>query len=173
MARWFNLIVTHLPGSPAKREAIMELRRLLRDEVDIVATAPNIIFARSRDPDDAISRIRGGIGEDTVILRVIPVYRVVDPNIEAVKSAVDDLLLQADPGSFAVKVDGYLRDVDGSLMHRRDAAVKIAEGVDRPVNLSNPDILVYVKVVKIRGRYSAAIFVGPPSMILSTTKLRG
>lgn len=173
MARWFNLIVTHLPGSPAKREAIMELRRLLNDEVDIVATAPNIIFARVRDPDEAVSRIRSGLGEDTVILRVIPVYRVVDPNIEAVKKAVDDLLLQADPGSFAVRVDGYLRDSDGSLMHRRDAAIKIAEGVDRPVNLSSPDVLVYVKVIRIRGRYSAAVYVGPSSGIVSTAGLRG
>ncbi len=173
MSRWFNLIVTHLPGGPAKREAIMELRRLLNDEVEIVSTAPNIVFARVRDPDEAVKRIREGLDSGSTILRVIPVYRVVDPNIEAVKRAVDDLLLQADRGSFAVKVDGYLRDEEGKLMHRRDAAIRIAEGVDRPVDLKNPDILVYVKVVRIRGRYSAAVYVGPPKGIVSVAKLKG
>jgi len=137
-----------------------------------VATQPNLIFARVRDPDRAVDMIRGSIGRDTVILRVIPVYRVVDPNIEAVKRAVDDLMLQAGDGSFAVRVDGYLRDEEGRLMHRRDAAIRIAEGIERRVDLGNPDILVYVKVVRIRGRYSAAVFVGPPSLVLSTAKVR-
>ncbi|MEB3780639.1 MAG: THUMP domain-containing protein [Desulfurococcales archaeon] len=171
MIRRFNLIVSHLPGATAKREAIMELRRALNDEIEIVATQPNLIFARVRDPDKAVEIIRNSIERNTVILRVIPVYRVVDPNIEAVKKAVDDLMLQAGNGSFAVRVDGYLRDEEGRLMHRQDAVIRIAEGIEREVNLDDPDILVYVKVVRLRGRYSAAVFVGPPSLILSTAKI--
>jgi len=172
LSRWFNLIISHLPGGFAKKEAIMELRRILRDDVDIVATEPNLIFARVRDPDEAVRALKDGLGEFSTILRVVPVYRVVDPNIDAVKSAVDDLLVMAGEGSFAVRIDGYLRDSDGRLMHKSDAIARIADGIERPVDLRNPDILVYVKVVRIRHRYSAAIYVGPPELIISTTKLR-
>jgi len=42
--------------------------------------------------------------------------------------------------------------------------------VDRDVNLSNPDVLIYVKVTKFKGRYVAAVFVDNPRYIFSSVK---
>ncbi len=169
---WFNLIVSHVPGWDMKRRALDELRRVLGWDMDVVERQPNLIFLRVPDADRAVEKLRSELPEDTVILRVVPVYRVVDPNLDAVKSVVKDLLLMAPDGSFAVKVDGYIVDGEGRRMSRMDAAARIADGIDRPVNLDNPDVLVYVKVVRVRGRYRAAVYVGAPRGILSIVKER-
>ncbi|MCE4624294.1 MAG: THUMP domain-containing protein [Desulfurococcales archaeon] len=167
----FNLIVTHLPGYPNKRDAMRQLSWLL-DDVEIVDSRPNIILAKVPDPDDAVRRLKRSLPIDsTPILRVIPVHAVTYPKVDSVREVVHRLLREAGPGSFAVRLDGYLYS-DGERLHRVDAAKIIADGVERPVNLSSPDILVYVKVVRFRRSYLAAIYVGPPDGILRVVRLR-
>ena len=166
----FNLVVTHLPGYPNKREAIRHLTWLL-DDVEIIDSRPNIILARVPDPDDAVARLRRSLPRGTPILRVIPVHAVTYPKVEEVREVVHRLLRERGRGSFAIRIDGHLLDSEGRQMHKVDAAVVIAEGVGLPVNLSSPDTLVYIKVLRFRRSYVAAIYVGPPSGILSTAKL--
>ncbi len=168
----FNLIVTHLPGLPNKRDAIRHLTWLL-DDVEIVDSRPNILLARVPDPEEAVARLRRSLPRDTPILRVIPVHAITYPRVEHVKRVVDDLLSRAPPGSFAIRIDGHLLDSEGRMMHRTDSAIVLAEGVERPVNLSGPDVLVYIKVVRYRRGYLAAVYVGPPSGILRVKDLRG
>ena len=168
----FNLIVTHLPGFPNKRDAIRHLQWLL-DDVEIVESRPNILLARVPDPDEAVERLRRSLPSETPILRVIPVHAVTYPRVEKVKTVIDNLLGKAPPGSFAIRIDGHLLDSESRMMHKTDAAVVLAEGVERPVNLSSPDILVYIKIVRYRRSYLAAVYVGPPDRILSVSKLRG
>ena len=168
----FNLIVTHLPGYPNKRDAVRQLGWLL-DDVEIVESKPNIILARVPDPDDAVARLRRSLPRDTPILRVIPVHAVTYPLVEDVRKEVHRLLRERGRGSFAIRIDGHLLDSERRRMHKVDSAVVIAEGLDLPVNLSSPDTLVYIKVVKYRRSYLAAIYVGPPEGILSTAKMRG
>lgn len=168
----FNLIVTHMPGWPNARDAERHLEWLL-DDVEIVHRAPNIILAKTHDPRAAVERLRRSLPASTPILRVIPVDTVTYPSVEDVKKAVHKLLEEQPPGSYAIKLDGHLYGADGDLMHKVDSIKIIADGIERPVNLSSPDILVYIKIVKYRRSHLAAIYVGPSSGILSTVKERG
>jgi len=168
----FNLVVTHLPGRPMARDAERQLVWLL-PSVRIVSRAPNIILARVPDPRDAVARLRRSLPESTPILRVVPLDEVTGAGVWEVREAVHRLLARAPEGSYAIRIDGHLYDEEGRLMHRIDSIRVIAEGIERPVNLSNPDVLVYVKVVRFRGDYLAGIYVGPPRGILSLVKERG
>lgn len=168
----FNLIITHSPGYEYRREVFRTLKYLLED-FEVLDIRENIILGRCPNPLKCVDSLRRSLPEATPILRVIPVLRVTSTYIDAVKEEVDDLLSLEGEGSFAIRIDGYLLDSKGQRLHRRDAAIILAEGIERPVNLSNPDILVYVKVVRFKGRHVAGIYVGPPDNILSTAKITG
>lgn len=168
----FNLIVTHLPGYYERREALDELRWIL-DSIDVVERYNNVLLLWVPRPREAVERLRRKLPEGTPVLRVIPVDRVTGLGVSEVREAVHELLSRAGPGSFAVRIDGHLVDEEGRLMHRVDSARVIAEGVERPVNLKSPEVLVYVKVVGRPGRRRAAIYVGPPRGILSLARERG
>ncbi|MCE4609380.1 MAG: THUMP domain-containing protein [Desulfurococcales archaeon] len=167
----FNLIVSHLPGYDEKREAMKHLRWLL-DDVEIVESRPNLLLAKVEDPIDAVERLKRSLPKHTTILRVIPVMEVTYPNVENVRDVIHKLL-KGREGSFAIKLDGHLYDSEGRMMHKVDSITVIADGIDLPVNLSNPDILVYIKIVKYRRNYLAALYVGSPEGILSVKKLFG
>ncbi len=168
----FNLIVTHLPGRPMARDAERHLVWLLPG-IRIVYREPNIILASHPDPRDAVARLRRSLPRDTPILRVVPLDEVTGTSVSEVRGAVHRLLARAPEGSYAIRLDGHLEDGEGRRMHKIDAIRIIAEGVERPVNLDNPDVLVYIKVVRFRRGYVAGIYVGPPSGILSVVKERG
>lgn len=165
----FNLLATHLPGYYARRRAVEELGEAV-GSLRVVWRWQNIIYAWVPDPRGAVRRAASSLPGNTVVLRVIPVDAVVEPVIGEIRRVVRGLLERAPPGSFAVRVDGHPVDESGRMMHRRDAAIALAEGVDRPVNLSAPDVLVYVKILRYRRGYKAAVYVGPPGGILSTVK---
>ncbi len=166
----FNMIVTHIPGYPMRRETIMQLRWIL-DRVDVLGYEHNKLYLRVTDPREAVDQIRNNIPEKTPILKVVPVDAVVEPSLEHVINKVQDLVGKTPEGTIAVKVDGYLEH-KGRLMHRPEAASEIGAALNRRVNLRNPDVLVYIKVTRYRGRYVAAIYVGPPTGILSIVKER-
>lgn len=168
----FNLIVTHLPGWPHARDAERHLEWLL-DGVEIVHRAPNILLAKVEDPRDAVGRLRRSLPASTPILRVIPVDTVTYPNVSDVRKAVHSLISKQPEGTYAIKLDGHLYGENGELMHKVDSIKIIADGIERPVNLSSPDILVYIKIVRYRRSHLAAIYVGPRNGILSTVKERG
>ncbi len=164
------MIITHLPGYESKRAVIYLLRDL---GLWIVDSRPNIVVARTwDDPVKAAHRLKEAVSESgyVPILRIIPVRRVTNPYVDAVREAVHAELRKAGEGSFAIRLDGYLYDDNGRLMHRMDSIRFIAEGVDRKVDLSDPDILVYIKVVRVKGRYMAGIYVGIPGNIISLAK---
>jgi tRNA acetyltransferase TAN1 len=169
--REFNLIVTHLPGYYERREALNELRWIL-DPFSIVDRYHNVLLLWVPRPIEAVERLRRELPDDTPVLRVIPVSRVVQPDVKAVREAVHELIRGAPEGPFAVRIDGHLHG-PGGLLHRVDAARIIAEGIERPVNLKSPSVLVYVKVVGRPGRRRAAVYVGPPRGILSVVRERG
>ena len=168
----FNLIVTHLPGYDSKRAVLHMLRS---QGLWIVDSKPNIIIARAAgDPVEAVEKLRNAAYsiEHVPILRIIPIKRVTNPYVDSVRDAVHSEIKRMGEGSFAIRIDGYLYDDNGRLMHRIDSIRFIAEGIDRRVDLDNPDILVYIKVVRVRGRYRAGIYVGDPGKIVSLAKER-
>ncbi|MCE4599411.1 MAG: THUMP domain-containing protein [Desulfurococcales archaeon] len=167
----FNLVVSHLPGAASKREAIRELKMLI-DDFEVRDVAPNLIYGWVKDPLGAVETLRSNLPSNTTILRVIPVMAVTPPYVDSVKSRIVELLEKAGQGSIAIRLDGYLQNDDGLLLHKREAIEALAEGLDRRVNLDNPDILVYIKVYRLRNKYVAGIYVGPKSGILSIPRER-
>ncbi len=168
---WFNLIVTHMPGYHMRRAAVDDLERVV-GRVMVVWARQNVVYAVVPDARAAVEALRARLTPKTPILRVIPIDEVVRPRVEEVRMAVHRLLAARPPGSVAVRIEGYLSG-PGGPMHRRDAAIAIMEGVERPVNLGSPDVLVYVKVARFRGGRVAAVYVGPPKGILSVVKELG
>lgn len=168
----FSLVVTHIPGWHERREALDEVRHIL-GSVEYVGGYNNVLLLWTPRPLEAVERLRVGLPKWTPILRAIPVLDVVPPRVDAVRESVHRLLPSSPPGPFAIRIDGYLVDADGRLMHRLDSIKIIAEGIERPVNLRRPSVLVYIKVVGRPAHRRAAIYVGPPRGILSVPRERG
>ncbi len=167
----FNLVVSHLPGLHARRLVREELRAVLGyDRVWFPVQGQSLTLAEYRgDPLEAVELLRKGLPEDTVILKVVPALRVVEPEVEAVKRVVDELLASAPEGSFAVRLQGRLLR-GGRPLGSMEAVRLLAEGVPRPVDLRSPDVLVLVRVVNVRGVRAAAVYVGRPSGVLSLAR---
>lgn len=152
-----------------RREAIRQLENVI-EGFKVIGYWQSIIYGLVDKPLEAVEAARKGLPKNTPVLRIIPIDDIVKPYIDAVKRSVHKLLPRWPEGTVAVRIDGYIMDESGRIMHRGDAAIAIMEGVDRPVNLKNPDVLIYVKVTRLgRGRV-AAIYVGPPRGILSVVK---
>ena len=164
----FNLIVTHNPGYHMRLAAERDLERLVPG-LRVVWARQNVIYALAPDARGAVEALRSGLTPRTPILRVIPVDEVVRPRVDDVRRAVHRLLEHAPGGSVAVRIEGRLHGPGGPV-HRRDAAVAIMEGVERPVDLDSPDVLILVKVSRFRGRRVAAVYVGPSRGVLSVVK---
>jgi tRNA(Ser,Leu) C12 N-acetylase TAN1 len=78
--------------------------------------------------------------------------------------------------SFRITLQGHLMVVDPEgrrkVMHSIDSIREIAKYVDRPVNLENPDWVVYVKVVRVlRGRRVAAVSLLKPTELINLRDL--
>lgn len=162
----FNLVVSHLPGMHSRRIVREDMRRVLGEKVSFPVQGQSLTLARYHgDPLEAVNLLREGLPRDTVILKVVPALEVVEPEIDAVKEAVHMLLDGQPEGSYAIRIQGRITR-RGHPLSPREAIDEIARGIERPVNLSEPDILVLVRVVRLRGVEAAAIYVGPPSGIL-------
>ncbi len=180
MPEAFNLIITHLP---TYRNYIVARRQVLDilNKPIIVDVQPNIMFLRVDDPDKAVEAFKRVLAEkDTPILRVIPVDKVAEPYVEEVADNVRRLFYErcGEESSFAIKMDGHLYSRDPEKgkgwIPREDAIKSIAALIDNPVNLSDPQCLVYIKIVQLYGYTElAAITVGAPSRILSIPKMKG
>ncbi len=180
LAEAFNLIITHLP---TYRNYIVARRQVLDilNKPIIVDVQPNIMFLRVDDPDKAVEAFRRTLEDkDTPILRVIPVDKVVEPYVEEVAEWVKRIFYEkcSENSSFAIRMDGHLYSRDPEKEKGwlpRDEAIKIiASQIDNPVNLSDPQCLVYIKIVQLYGYTElASLTIGPPSRILSIAKMKG
>jgi tRNA acetyltransferase TAN1 len=164
----FNLLITHLPGFGMRREALSELYNYI-DDLKLVFYEKNKLYIKVRDPKEVVKKLCRDLPSKTVILRAIPVDDVVSPNIDEVINSVRRLINNKE-GKIAVRIDGHLISENGRFLHRQEAASLIGDSVDRDVNLSNPDVLIYVKVTRFKRRYVAAVFVDNPRYIFSSVK---
>lgn len=165
----FNIIITHVPGYGMRKEALMEIHSYI-DDFRLVFYDKNKLLGKVDDPKTAIAKLCRELPEKTTVLRAIPIDDIVPPKINYVIKSVKKLIEKRDKGKIAVKVDGYLTDDYGEFIHRPDAASMIGANIDRDVNLNDPDILIYIKVTKLRRSYVAAIFIDNPRYIFSSAK---
>ena len=166
----FNLIITHEQGLDNYRFILSKLRKTNLDYV-LVDKGPSIILLRVDDPYKAIESLRDSLRDIPVIYRVIPVDSIVDPYVESVAERVKQLVEEKIPidKTFKIILHGRLYWAETRLpAHTMDAIKIIANGIDRPVSLTNPDYVVYIRSIKLyhRRRY-AALSVTSPSMIIS------
>jgi len=162
----FSLIVTHEPGIDNYRWARNQLRQIVGTKLRYVSSYQSVIlYDLDEDPHEVAREIREALkGVGTPIIRVIPVDYVTDPYINDVVEVVKESIAPKIPEGtkFRVTLEGHLYAVreDGSRvrMHTIDAVREIAKYIDRPVDLENPELIVFVKVVKyMRGRRKAGI----------------
>jgi len=174
----FNLIVTHYPGYDNYSVARHQLTEAL-ERYEIVDTSQSIMLLLVDNPYRAVEVLKERIPRDTPILRIIPVDAVVDVYVERIGPVARDVLYRKSSSStetFMLRVDGRLyRRSDGDVvrLHTSEAIEYIASFIDRPVNLKNPNWIIYVKVVKLyRTTELASITVARPDQIVSFARGR-
>ena len=178
MPRDFDLIVS----TYAFREenAIVELTEYL-GSVYVVRKQRSLILLKTPriDPYYAVEKIRELIDPfNTNILRVIPVDEVTSCILQEVAEAIWRLVPVkiGEDETFRITIDGYLykRMEDGTVRRARtrESIEYIAERIDRKVNLSKPDKVVYVKTVALRGGDYASITICKPTQIISTQRMQ-
>ncbi|MEM4432476.1 MAG: THUMP domain-containing protein [Desulfurococcaceae archaeon] len=148
----FNLMVTYEYGLQNYRYVIGILGRFIGDMV-VVEVGSSVVLIRTKDPYEAVEKLRGVSDKLGVIYRVIPVDRVLEPYVEIIRDAAAELSDQRIPvdKTFKVVLNGRLYWRDTRLpAHSRDAILAIAEKISRKVSLTNPDYVVYVRSVKFR-----------------------
>ena len=171
--RLFDLIVAHEPGRWGFREALRIVKNLLPNA--LVFDAPrNLLLLKTGDPFRAVEVLRGNLDSDAPILRAVPLNGVALGFVEDVVEALEELrgMVEGRP-RFAVRLEGRLLSREtGEPVSSRKAVEAIAGVFDLPVDLSNPELLVLVKVVRLgRGQRYAGLMLAPPSAVYSRAKL--
>jgi len=152
----FNLIVIHEPGVDNYSWVRNYIKQLLGDKVRYVSAYQSVILYLVDEPHTAAKLIRESVGSSsTPIIRVIPVDYVTDPEVGKVVEAVKSLSTKIPPNeTFRITLEGHLYRVSGEgfleRMHTIEAIRELASYVDRPVNLDNPQWIIYIRVVKFR-----------------------
>jgi tRNA acetyltransferase TAN1 len=148
----FNLLATTARGN--ERQMVYEILYLLKEELgDQAAEASKtgvrgLVAAKtSLDPCEAIGKLRAILKERPYqfryALRILPVEKVVRTDLEEIKRAAAELSNRIKENeSFRVSVEKRF-----TQLHARDFIEAAATGIDRKVNLDNPDKILLIEVV--------------------------
>jgi tRNA acetyltransferase TAN1 len=166
-----NLIVTSAKGLEARASAELKEIALLSGmrKVSIERSAyDGVVEVEVEDPKALLAFLTNFVRSEPFkvrfIMRVIPVDRVVDTDIQAIKNAVKELAASIAPNeTFRVTIEA--RDSPYSDRELIDA---VADVVDRKVDLESPDKVVFIQVF---GEYTG-VSVLPPDQIISVAKLK-
>ncbi len=162
----FSLIVTHEPGLDNYRWVRNQLRQITGGKLRYVSSYQSVVlYDVDEDPHEVAAQIRRALkGVGTPIIRVIPVDYVAEPEIDEVCEVVKEFIAPKVPEGvkFRVTLEGHLlgRGEDGRLrrLHTIDSVRRVAALIDRPVDLENPDVILFIKVVRyMRWRRKAAV----------------
>jgi len=162
----FNLLATTDRGFES--EASSELWILLReigDQRPLIDRAPvrGVALARiSLDPLEAIGRLRNQLRTSPqdfrCLYRIIPVEKVVPSETKSIVDAARELASKIGDGdSFRITVEKRRTALSG-----RELITAIAEGIDRRVDLENPDWVILVEIV---GRLTGVSVIHPDSLL--------
>jgi len=156
-------MITHEPGRDNYYWALSQIREILGSNISVIYSRQSLIFIKVQNPHEAAQRIRETLrGTATPIYRAIPIDAVVEPLIDSVCKVVEKLAKKIPKDkTFRITLQGHLYSFDESRrfirLHTIDSIRILADKIDRRVNLSNPDWIVFIKIVIIRGREFAAI----------------
>lgn len=168
----FNLIVIHEPGLDNYSWARNQVRQVLGfDAVLVDAYQSVLLYKYKGDPHEGAAKLREALkGSGTPIIKAIPVDAITDPLIDKVVEAVKELVPRIPEGAkFRITLEGHLYDIGERglrRLHWYDAVKEVAEYIDRPVDLENPEYVLYIKVVRWRRvTRKAAITVAKPEEV--------
>jgi len=165
----FNLMVTHEPGPENYRYVLSVLRDIL-DNYVVVDAATAVILLRVDDPYKAIEKLKQHKEELNLIYRIIPIDTIANPYVEDVAEKAAELAEEKIPPdkTYRVTLRGRLYWQTRMPAHSSDAVRIIAEKIDRPVSLTHPDYVVYIRSVRLyHRRRVATITVTTPDNILA------
>ena len=167
----FNLLATTARGN--ERQMIYEIVYLLKETLgDQTAEASKtgvrgLIVARTAlNPCEVIEKFKAILHERPYefryALRIIPVEKVVETNLEALGLAADELAAgMGENESFRVTVEKRF-----TTLHAQEIIEAVATRIKNRVDLDNPDRVLLVEVV---GKYTGLSLV-KPELILSVPK---
>ncbi len=166
----FNLMVTHEPGPENYRYVLSVLRDIL-DNYVVVDAATAVILLRVDDPYKAVEVLKQHRDELNLIYRIIPIDIITNPYVEDVAEKSAELAEKRIPvdKTYRVTLRGRLYWRETRMpAHSSDAVKIIAEKIDRPVSLTHPDYVVYIRSVRLyHRRRVATITVTTPDNILA------
>ena len=148
----FNLLATTYRGN--ERQMISEILYLLKEQLgDDSAVAGKtgvrgLIAAKtSLEPREVIGKFRSILQERPYefryALRIIPVEKVVRTDLDEIKLASATIAAgMGENETFRITVEKRF-----TSLHAQDFIEAVATGIDRKVNLSNPDRILLVEVV--------------------------
>ncbi len=168
-------MVTHEPG-PENYRFVLSLLRDLIGDFQLVDAGTAVLLLRVDDPYhvvEELSRVRDKLN---LIYRVIPIDKVTDPYVETVAEEAARLAEEKIPPgkTYRVSLKGRLYWRETRMpAHSLDAIRVIAEKIDRPVSLTHPDYVVYIRSVRLyHRRRVATLTVTTPDKILSLASSR-
>ena len=172
MIRDFNLLATtEIYNTSEGSSELWMLLRAVGDENPAVdrSWVRGLIAARTRlDPLEAISKLREELRERPyhfkVLLRVIPTQKVVETDLEEIVQTANVMAtVMGEDESFRITVEKRRTGL-GS----REIIDAVAKGVNRRVDLENPDWVILIEVVGSR----TGISVIRPDGLLNVQKER-
>ena len=167
----FNLIITTLRGT--ERQACSEMNYLLKDElgdpkplIEKTGIRGLLIAKISLDPLEVIEKLRKMIHEYPYrlryALRVIPIQKVVDTNLDEIRRVSLELGQKiGEDSSFRVTIEKRF-----TSLHSRDLIEAAASEIKRKINLSEPDNVLLIEVL---GEFTGISLIKPQD-ILAVTK---
>jgi len=148
----FNLLATTSRGN--ERPMCNELLYLLKDQLgDAQAEASKtkirglIVGRTSLDSLDAIEKLRVILRERSYefryALRIVPIQRVVQTDLNEIKKVTQELAAQiGENESFRVTVEKRF-----TVLHSKDIIDAVASDITRKANLENPDKILQIEVL--------------------------
>lgn len=166
-----NLVVTSAKGLEAKASAELKEIALLSGIRKIMierSAYDGVIEVEAENSKELLSYIANFVRSEPFkvrfIMRILPVDKVVDTNLDGIVKAVKELVVRIGPGeSFRITIEA--RDSPYEDKQLIDA---IADLVDRKVNLATPDKIIFVQIF---GEYTGVSVISPHE-ILSITRLK-
>ncbi|UXD22596.1 hypothetical protein IPA_06560 [Ignicoccus pacificus DSM 13166] len=167
----FNVTVACWRGKEIKAEA--ELRSYWDKEFYVVRRQPSLLIIKHKgDPFEAVKKLKEMVDPRyTTLLKAIPYDYSVPADINEVVKAVEKAAKKIPEGeTFRITLQGpifELRGDDWVELDREEVIRRVAEVVKRPVNLTQPQWVVYIKSLPLRGIQQAGISVHRPEWIFT------
>ena len=140
-------------------------------EAEITDVTGLILARTAMNPVDVVERLKEVVASEPwevrYILRVLPIEKIVAPELEDIQGAAGELA-EARIGqdeSFRITVEKRY-----SHLHSAEIIDYVAEGVKRKVNLENPDWAVLVEII---GKHAGISVVRPNQIFSSVVEKRG